>query len=357
MTADHPATRRPIRRLLFVTQLVDPADPNLGATVAKLRALAGLVDEVVVFADSAVPGVLPPNCRVRPFAARTRPGRGLRFARGLAAELVRRPRPVGLVAHMCPIYAVLAAPLARPRRVPVVLWFTHWRASRLLRLAERLSSAVITVDRRSFPLPSRKVEAIGHGIDLTGFSCSDRGGGARGGGLRVLALGRTSPAKGLPVVIRAAAAVPDATLVVCGPSLTDEERTHRRALEALVAELGVGDRVELREPVPRSEVPGLLAETDVLVNNMRSGATDKVVYEAAASCVPVLASNPALDTLLPPELRFDRERPDELATRLRELLEADRAAIGRQLRAAVEREHGVEGWAAGVVRVVEETRA
>ncbi|MGL6280353.1 MAG: hypothetical protein ACRC50_12465, partial [Gaiella sp.] len=124
-------------RLVFVTQQVDPASPVLGATVAKLRALAAVVDEVVVLADAAVPGVLPGNCVVHPFRASTRPGRGARFGTALARALAGTPRPIAVVAHMCPIYAVLAAPVARPLGVPVLLWFTHWRASRLLRLAER----------------------------------------------------------------------------------------------------------------------------------------------------------------------------------------------------------------------------
>ena len=56
-------------------------------------------------------------------------GRGARFAAALARELPG-PRGGAVVAHMCPIYAVLAAPLVRPLGVPQLLWFTHWRASR-----------------------------------------------------------------------------------------------------------------------------------------------------------------------------------------------------------------------------------
>jgi hypothetical protein len=41
-------------RLVFATQVVDPDDLVLGATVAKLRALAARLDEVVVLADRAV---------------------------------------------------------------------------------------------------------------------------------------------------------------------------------------------------------------------------------------------------------------------------------------------------------------
>ena len=49
------------------------------------------------------------------------------------------------------------------------------------------------------------------------------------------------------------------------------------------------------------------------MNNMREGALDKVVYEAAATCMPVLASNTGFDDLLPPELRFARDDAADLA--------------------------------------------
>jgi glycosyltransferase involved in cell wall biosynthesis len=333
-------------RLVFVTQTVDPESPVLGATVAKIRALAARVDEVVVLADSAVPGALPGNCRVHLFRGATKAGRGARFELALARDLARSPRPSALLAHMCPIYAVLGAPLARPRGTRVLLWFTHWRQSRTLELAERASNAVLTVERSTFPLPSAKVIAIGHGIDVARFPCVERAAGSQ---LRLLALGRMSPAKGLDNIVRAMALVPSARLQVRGPSLTDEERAHRSALAALVAALGLEDRVEIGGAVAPDDVPVLLGGADALVNNMRAGATDKVVFEAAATCLPVLASNPSFAGFLPDELRFEREEPESLANRIGWLAGADRGAIGRELRARVEREHSVDGWAERVV--------
>ncbi len=336
-------------RVVFVTQQVDPESPVLGATVAKIRALATRVDEVVVIADSAVVGALPANCRIHTFGAPSQALRGVRFAMALARELIRRPRPAGVIAHMCPIYAVLAAPLARPLRVPVVLWFTHWRSSKLLAVAERAATAVITVDRRSFPLRSAKVVPIGHGIDLQGFTCVDR---PEREGLQLLSLGRTSPAKGLGTIVRAVARVEGARLSQRGPSLTAEERAHRAELEALVADLGVGDRVEIGDAVSPREVPGLLGAADCLVNNMRSGATDKVVFEAAATCLPVLASNPALDAFLPETSMFPADDVAALVGRIEELISGDRQATGRELRRRVEQGHSVEGWADRVIEVL-----
>jgi glycosyltransferase involved in cell wall biosynthesis len=89
----------------------------------------------------------------------------------------------------------------------------------------------------------------------------------------------------------------------------------------------------------------------VLVNNMREGALDKVVYEAAATCMPVLASNSGFEDVLPTELRFRREDPDDLAAKLAHLRDADRNAIGDGLRKAVEERHSVGHWADEVQRV------
>jgi glycosyltransferase involved in cell wall biosynthesis len=350
-----------MRRLVFITQQVDPGDPSLAATVPKIAALAERVDEVAVLALGGLPGAVPENVSVRLFGARTKLGRGVRFEAALAREL--RPRPDAVVAHMCPIYAVLAAPLVRPLRIPLLLWFTHWRLHSLVRLAEKAVHRVVSVDRRSFPLDSPKVHALGHGIDLREFSCRDAAGD---GTLRVLALGRYSPAKGLDVVLRglrmARDSGLDATLEAHGPALSREERGHRRQLDRLVEELDLAGVARLEGPVPRARVPELLVRSDVVVNNMRAGAPDKVVYEACASCLPVLASNPVFDELfagLEPELSFDRDDPEQLAERLAALAATgveERARLGRELRGRVEAGHSVGSWADGVLAVAEGVR-
>ena len=327
-----------MRKVVFITQQVDPEHPALAATVAKIRAVAARVDEVAVLADGIVPGVLPDNCSLHRFGAGSKAGRGVRFENALLSEL--RPRPERVIAHMCPIYAVLAAPIVRPLGIRLVLWYTHWRAGTTLRLAERVSSVIVSVDTRSFPLASRKVVPIGHGIDMQEFACAEH---PPADVLRAVALGRYSPAKGLDTVIRAVAQVPGVRLEVHGPASSPLEASHRIELERLVAELGAP--VELGEALPREQLPALLARSDVLVNNMRTGASDKVVYEAAASCLPVIASNPIFDEFLDP---FPREDVAELAKRLRAfaaLSGAERSVIGRALREAVVERHSVDSWA------------
>ena len=329
-----------MRRLIFATQKLDPGDPVLAATVPMVRALAERVDELVVLCDSAVPGILPPNVTVRAFGAPTQLQRGAKFVAGLASEL--RPRPLGVVTHMVPLYAVLAAPLTRPLGIPLVLWYTHWKGHAVVRAAEKLSTAVITVDSRSFPLRSGKVRAIGHGIDVGEFPCAEPP--APSDTLRVVVLGRYSPAKGLETIVHAAA-IAGAHVELHGSDA--EFETYKEGLAQLVRDVGAD--VALGGPIARADIPALFARSDVLVNNMRAGAPDKVVYEAAASCLPVLASNPVFDDLLPPELRFDREDAAGLAEKL---LVLDRRRRP-ELREAVLERHSVDHWADGVLATVE----
>jgi glycosyltransferase involved in cell wall biosynthesis len=323
-------------KLVVITQRVDPDDPALGATVPMLRALAGRVDELVVLTLVSREAGLPANVRVKEIAAANQARRGARFVAALAPEL--RPRPVAVLAHMSPIYAVLAAPLVRPLGIPLLLWFTHWRSSRLLQLAERVSTRVLTVDRSSFPLASAKVTPIGHGIDVSALPCV-----TPGETLRLLALGRTSPAKGLDTIVEAAR-LAGVEFELRGPSLTGEERAYRDALG-----------VPVEPPVARSEIARVYASVGALVSNMRAGALDKVVFEAAASCLPVLVSNPGFASLvegIEPSLQFPQDDARALAERIGALVDAGpeaRARIGHELRGRVERDHSVDRWAERVL--------
>ena len=327
-----------MRRLVFLTQSVDPAHPVLAATIPKIRALAKRVDEVVVLAQSGDGDGLPGNVELRTFGAPSRVRRVWRFER----ELARALPADAVVAHMIPAYVVLAAPLVRARRTPLLLWYTHWKASSTLRAAAKLATAIVSVDRRSFPLTSAKVRPIGHGIDVNEFACTDRTGR---NGVQALVLGRYSPAKGIETILHAVQQVDGTEVQLHGVALNGLERRHRTDLEKLGIPLG--------DAVPRSQVPELFARSDLLVNNMEAGAPDKVVYEAAAACLPVLASNPVFDELFDGyPLFFERDSAESLADRLRwfaRLDESERAEIGRTLRDRVAQRHSVETWADGIL--------
>ncbi len=327
-------------RIVFVTQSADPAHPVLGATPAKIRALAARCDEVVVLADRVDERALPENVRARTFAGASQAARGAKYIAALAPELLQGP--VAVVAHMAPIYALLAAPLTRPLRVPLLLWFTQQGAGAALRGAERVADVLLTVDKRSIPLVSPKVRAIGHGIDVDAIACvPERHPPLR----RLLGLGRYAPVKGWDTALRSLVELPDATLTLHGPQLTDADRAYRPRLVQLAEELGVATRVTFGDEVAYAHVPQLLGLADALVNPTHGNAADKVVYEAAAACLPVFAASPVFDTLLPDGMRFHGDFPSSLAEKVRDYT----GGAGLELRERVRAEHSVEHWAERVL--------
>ena len=113
-----------MRRAVVITQVIDPDHPALGATVAKIRALGAPSRRgrrACPRRRTRCPVVELPGSHIR--GAGRRAERGVRLELALSREL--RPRPILVLAHMAPIYAVLAAPWCRPLRVPLLLWYTH----------------------------------------------------------------------------------------------------------------------------------------------------------------------------------------------------------------------------------------
>jgi glycosyltransferase involved in cell wall biosynthesis len=353
-----------LRRLIFATQTIDADDPNLAQTVDIVRALAERSGEVAVLAHRVRRHDLPPNVTFRTFGAGTRGGRTARYVAGLAAA-TRRGRPDAVIAHMSTLFLLAAAPLAKPLRIPLVLWYTHWAAHPTLPLADRLASAVVSVDRASYPLKSDKLVPVGHAIDVDAFRPRDHA--PDGEGLRLLALGKTDPWKGFPLLLDAVERLVvqgiDVHASIRGPHLSKAQQRHREELAARIASSPVlRERAELSDAVPRHQVPDLIRAADAVVNPARvnegSEALDKVLFETAACSVPIVASHSALkDELsgLPVPLWFRPGDADDLTAVLARLAGAsiaEREETGRRLRAWVEREHSLEHWADRMVEVV-----
>jgi glycosyltransferase involved in cell wall biosynthesis len=212
------------------------------------------------------------------------------------------------------------------------------------------------------------VRGIGHAIDVDLFTpAADR---RTDRPLRLLALGRTARWKGYETMLAALETAVawglEAELEVRGPQLTDDERAHRAELEAAVAASdALRGRVRIDPPVPRDELPALLAGADALLSATQPRASltlDKVVYEAAAAGVPVLASNPGLDEFLgglPLELGFPGRDAGALAARLLALAAASadvRAATGAELRRRVVEGHSLQSWVEGVAAALADQR-
>ena len=356
-------------RIVFVTQAYDQSDPLLGVVGDWVGALARRFDGVDVIAQRA-PGAVGWRLRARDGVGVSVATMGKEIGAGrlgqllaMQASLVQAlPGARAVFIHMVPRYAVLAAPLARIFRVPVILWYAHGNVDRALRMAVPLVQRILTPTRDSFPIDGAidphvraRLACIGHGIDTARYSPDGLTDPVPG---LVVSAGRLSPVKRHEVVMRELAAItPDRwSLRVVGAPLHSADASYRVRLEAEAGSLGVADRVTLVGAVPFDRMAMEYRSAWVLAHTSRTGSLDKVVLEAAACGVPVVSTAPSSRAVLGPfgdELLATDDRT--FGERLRAVLgwsATKRDDVGRALRGAVIAGHGLDHWADRVADVV-----
>jgi glycosyltransferase involved in cell wall biosynthesis len=194
-----------------------------------------------------------------------------------------------------------------------------------------------------------RIDIVPCGVDLARFHPDGPAEDRPAGRCRIVVVGRLVARKGVDDVIRALPDVPDAELVVAGgpraEALVRDPEACR--LRAIARDCGVGDRVQLRGTVPRTEVPALLRSADVVACAPWYEPFGIVPLEAMACGVPVVATavGGMLDTVVPEVsgLHVPPRDPAALATALQRLLGDEHA---RQQMGAAGRLHATRhyGW-------------
>ena len=350
-------------RLVFVTQRVDPDDPVLGATVAKIAALAARFDEVVVLTDSAVAGSLPAEL---PRAHLRRAARAWAAACGSSQALARRARAGARGRRPCSRTCARSTPCSRRRsRDPAACACcsgtrTGTGRGRSTLAARALERTSISVDAA----PSRSGRARSS-ASATASTCRSSPVARRapaGPPFELLALGRYSASKGLEAIVRAVGLARaeglDVRLRCHGPTSTPAERrdpgaarTARRPSSGSVTRSSSAARFR------GASVPALLARSVALVNNMRLRRARqgrlRGVRRLPCRCSSRTRSfDELLDDLEPP-LRFPLDDATDLAAAIAALGALDASCPGRARRDAARARRRLairsDSWADAVV--------
>ncbi len=331
--------------LVVLTQVLDRRDAVLGFFHTWCEHFARHVDELTVIAQQVGDIDLPAHVHVVSLGRDQGAGRAAMIARLVSglARLRGAHRPDAVWAHMVPRFALGAATVTKPRRIPLYLWYTHKGVDTSLRLSAPLVRAVFTASHESFRLEGAADKRVvtGHGIDGTHFRPPQ---GPRT--IDVLTVGRIAPSKGQLELLEALSrmdAVP--TTEIAGDILLDQDAAYRDEVGRRAENLGA---VTLLGAVPYTEIAAVMARARVMVNASRTGSVDKVVLEAmACGTIPLTCNEsfvPLLGEELSARLMFRRDDPEDLAARLTGLLtlpEDERQALGTRLRALVMADHDV----------------
>lgn len=372
-----------MRRLLVFNLATDADDQLLSFTTGWVNRLAAHYDALDVITMRA--GRLEVAGNVRVFSVGKERGysearRTLEFYRLLRARLSEGPY-VACFAHMMPLFAMMGAPLLRLYGVPITLWYTHRNPHWTVRAAVPLVRRAVTATPDSFPVPTKKLRVLGHGIDTEFFSPDltpqpplhgERGSApitqaihpspewAGSEIYNVVHVARLMPIKRQDTLIHAVAAVPGTRAVLVGDVPPDQDTAYPGTLATLAAELGAEDRVTFAGAQSATGVRDAYRSAFAAVNLSPPGLFDKAALEAMACAVPTIVTNPAFDDLLGEDVALlrirDADDVDGLIERLRTLQAmpaTERAALGGHLRERIIATHSLKVFIPRLIRVLE----
>ncbi|WP_233256028.1 glycosyltransferase family 4 protein [Falsiroseomonas bella] len=351
-----------MRLLTFSTLYPNPAQPNHGVFVEnRLRHLvaSGGAESTVLAPVPWFPGRTPARAAVPEAEERhgltvlhprflAPPGLGMYtnpFALARAARAaMRRMLQSGLRfdaidAHYLYPDGVAAVRLGREFGLPVVITARgsdtsqlprHAVPRRLIQDAIARADALIAVSGglaeglMALGAPREKVTVLRNGVDLDLFRPPADRAAARAAldldGPTVVSVGLLISRKNHHLTIEAMAALPGHRLLILG------EGPERERLEALIARLGLGDRVRLIGPQPHAALPLYYGAADAMVLASSREGWANVLLEALACGTPVVASAAwgSREAIAAPEagLVLDETSPATIAAGLRSLLSA-----------------------------------
>ena len=232
---------------------------------------------------------------------------------GVAAAMLgdHFKRPVTITArgtdiNLIPRYAL-------PRRQ--ILWAAG-RAAHLIAVCQALKDEMVALG-----IDPNRVAVLRNGVDLEAFTPLDPQTAKQSlslDGPVLLSAGHLIPRKGHDLVIRALAAIPEATLLIVGGG------PEKARLEALARELNLADRVRFVGAVPPGEMPRYYSAADLLVLASDREGWPNVLLESMACGTPVVASrvwgSPEVVTQAAAGCLFEPRAPEAIARAVNGLL-------------------------------------
>lgn len=352
--------------LLFITRKIDYKDERAGFVIDWLQELALKVTKLVVICqeEGEWPN-RPANTVVYSLGKDLGYSKIRQFINFQFLAIKLMSGVAGVLAHMMPLFGILAGPWCKIFKKKLVQWYAHGTVDWRLKLADFWVDAYITSSMDGLRLKTKKpVQVIGQGINVKFFvpKSSDNPQTLQNKKFKILSVGRISPTKNLDMLIKAAEDLQlnefemrDKILlqIIGGPG-KPEQATYMKALEEEVKSKKLNNVIDFLGPLSRAEILSYYQNCDLFINLSETGSLDKAVLEAMACGSLVLTSNEAYKDILPPELFLQDRNVQTVAQKIKEIYKLPEVAkkeLATLLRQEVVANHNLENFVKKIIAV------
>lgn len=283
-------------KLLIFTQKVDKNDSVLGFFHRWIEVFAEQCESVLVICLEKGKYELPSNVTVLSLGKEDGKTR-LQYIFQFYKYIFQQKNNYDTVfVHMNPEYVLLGGLFWKIFRKKLSLWYVHRNVDFKLKMATLFVDKIFTVTTSSFSLQSKKVIAVGHGIDTEYFLPAEIQ--TKNKKFNILSVGRITRIKKLEDAVSAIALLGQdlqqkLSVKFIGGTVTEEDEKYKNELEVLIQEKNLTSVIELCGSVSYSNIRQLYWGTDLCLNLAPTGGIDKAVLESLSCGVPTLFRNQA----------------------------------------------------------------
>jgi len=306
-------------KLLIITQKVDKNDDILGFFHGWLLEFAKHYEKITVICLQKGEYDLPSNVKVFSLGKEKGVSRIQYLINFYKYIWQERKNYDKVFVHMNPIYVVLGGLFWRFKGKKVALWYTHKSVDLKLRIAEKLANIIFTASKESFQLKSKKVEVVGHGIDVEKFNCLNN----NEKDIDILYVGRLDKIKNQKLLVEAIdVLVNERQQKEIKVNLVgDFNSKYGMELKEIVIEKKLENNIKFLGSIPNKDIVGYYCNSKISINLCPTGGMDKTVLESMSCGISVVVLNKTFESLLSNEMILNKENPKELADKILNLLE------------------------------------
>ncbi len=281
-----------MRNLLIITREVNEEDDLLGFFIEWIKEFAKHFDRVFIIALAEGKYHLPENVSVYSLG-KEKGNSKVAMAFNFYKYLFKlAPRSNGIFAHTSARYVIASWPLALIFRKKIILWYLHRSIDTKLKIAEKLCYKIVTADKESLALESKKIIETGHGISVDRFK-TDRNWTDEA--VKILSVGRISKIKDYETLLYAAQILKENKInfkiEIIGRPIMPPDFSYFESLKSLNEKLGLSDVVQFTGFVPHNYIADYYKKSDIVIGLTPKGGLDKTILEGMASGCLILTSN------------------------------------------------------------------
>lgn len=317
-------------KLLIITQKVDINDDVLGFFHRWIEEFAKYCEKVTVVCLQKGEYSLPENVKVLSLGKEIKASK-LKYIFNFYKYIWQERKNYDAVfVHMNSEYIILGGIFWRLLNKKIGLWYVHRKVNLKLKIAEKFTDEIFTVAKESFQLQSKKLNIVGHGIDIGSFACEKLKN--KSDIINILHVGRITKIKNVDILIKAAAILckkinTRISFIFIGAPITEEDKRYFVYIKDLIDNLQIQDRITFLGSIPNKEIKSYYCQANIVVNMAPTGGVDKVILEAMASKTPVLTSNKAFLNYFEGYsdlLMFQENDPNDMAFKIENILKFEK---------------------------------